>query len=251
VTAEVTTDGFLGGRLRITQPAEGYRAGVDPVFLAAAVPAKSGQRVLDLGCGVGTAALCLGARIAGLSLFGLELQEAYANLAETNAQENGIPLTVVRGDIGRMPEILRAQPFDHVLTNPPYFATDSRTTARDAGREAALSRAADMADWCDAALRRLRPGGQLTLIQVPDRLPGILAALAGRAAVTLHPLAAREGRDATRIVVAARKGRRDPLRIAAPTILHEGAHHECDGDDYTAAARAVLRNGEAWSWVAR
>jgi tRNA1(Val) A37 N6-methylase TrmN6 len=249
VTAGVTTDGFLGGRLRITQPARGYRAGVDPVFLAAAVPAKSGQRVLDLGCGVGTAALCLGARIAGLTLFGLELQDAYAELAETNARENGIPLSVIRGDIGRMPDILRAQPFDHVLTNPPYFDADRRTTASDAGRETALSRTAGMADWCDAALRRLRPGGQLTLIQVPDRLPELLAALAGRAAVTVHPLVAREGRDAARIILTARKGRRDPLRIAAPTILHQGARHECDGDDYTPMAWAVLRDGEAWNWA--
>ena len=29
--AEVTTDAYLGGRLRIVQPARGYRAGVDAV----------------------------------------------------------------------------------------------------------------------------------------------------------------------------------------------------------------------------
>ncbi|MCH7793827.1 MAG: methyltransferase, partial [Proteobacteria bacterium] len=30
---------MLGGRVRLSQPVEGYRAAIDPVFLAAAVPA--------------------------------------------------------------------------------------------------------------------------------------------------------------------------------------------------------------------
>ena len=101
--AELTEDGFLGGRLSLLQPARGYRAGVDPVFLAAATPARPGQSVLDLGCGVGTAALCLGARVPDLSLAGLERQPDYAALARENATRNGIPLTVIEGDLPARP----------------------------------------------------------------------------------------------------------------------------------------------------
>jgi tRNA1(Val) A37 N6-methylase TrmN6 len=54
---EITTDGFLGGRLTIAQPVAGYRAAADPVLLAAAVQARPGQAVLDLGCGAGVASL--------------------------------------------------------------------------------------------------------------------------------------------------------------------------------------------------
>jgi tRNA1Val (adenine37-N6)-methyltransferase len=57
-----TVDGFLGGKLQVEQPVSGYRAATDPVYLAAAVPAKAGQTVLDVGCGVGVASLCLGVR---------------------------------------------------------------------------------------------------------------------------------------------------------------------------------------------
>ncbi|MEY2961347.1 MAG: hypothetical protein RLZ60_1177, partial [Pseudomonadota bacterium] len=56
---DLSCDNFLNGKVRVWQPINGYRAGVDPVLLAAAVPAKSGQTVLELGCGVGTASLCL------------------------------------------------------------------------------------------------------------------------------------------------------------------------------------------------
>ena len=49
--ADLTDDGFLGGRLRILQPRVGYRAATDPVLLAAAVPAKPGQRALNWAAG--------------------------------------------------------------------------------------------------------------------------------------------------------------------------------------------------------
>ncbi|HEY2110716.1 MAG TPA: methyltransferase, partial [Dongiaceae bacterium] len=63
----VTEDAILGGLLRLRQPAKGLRTGIDPVFLAAAAPATKG-RVLDLGCGVGTAALCLARRLPAVEV---------------------------------------------------------------------------------------------------------------------------------------------------------------------------------------
>ena len=54
-----STDDFLGGKLRVKQPKKGYRAGIDPVLLAASVNAHIGDNILDLGCGVGVASLCL------------------------------------------------------------------------------------------------------------------------------------------------------------------------------------------------
>ena len=54
---DLTQNAFLGGLVRLWQPRRGYRAGADPVLLAAAVPARGGQSVLDLGCGAGAAVL--------------------------------------------------------------------------------------------------------------------------------------------------------------------------------------------------
>ena len=116
---DLSRDAFLCGRLHLWQPRKGYRAATDPVLLAAACPARSGQSVLDLGCGVGAAALCLATRVPGLDLHGLELQESYASLARRNAAENAIPMHIETGDLADMPAALRLS-FDHVIANPPY-----------------------------------------------------------------------------------------------------------------------------------
>ena len=241
---ETRIDGFLGGRLRIEQPARGYRSGMDAVMLAAACPAKSGQSVLELGCGAGVASLCLGWRVPGATLTGLERQEGYAALARANAAANGIALEVLTGDLARAPAALRARAFDHVMMNPPYFL--SGTAAPDHGRALARQEVTPLALWIEAGLRRLHPGGWLTLIQRADRLDGVIASLAGRAGgLIVLPVAPRAGREAGRVIVRARKGSRAPLRLLAPLILHAAPVHAADGEDLTPVAGAILRDGSA------
>lgn len=239
---QLSDDKFLCGRLRLLQPVKGYRAATDPVLLAAACPAEPGQSVLDLGCGAGAAALCLGYRVPGLALAGLELQPAYADLARRNAERNGIPVDVHEGDLARMPAVLRRD-FDHVITNPPYYHPGG-SPSPIAARARAMQVDTPLTDWVAAATRRLRPGGWLTLICGADGLPQVLAALApkmGPAAVL--PLTAREGRPALRIILRARKGGRAPFRLLAPFVIHDGPAHDGDRESYTPAANAVLREG--------
>lgn len=232
---ELTRDGFLGGRVQAWQPRVGYRAATDPVFLAAASPARPGDTVLELGCGVGVAALCLMARVDDLTLTGVERQAAYADLARRNGLE------VVTADLTRLSPDLRQRSFDQVIANPPYYGPG--TGSADAGRDAALREETPLADWCAAARARLKPGGWLTMIHLAERLPDLLAGLQGFGDIAVLPLAAREGRAAGRIVLRARKGARAPFRLLAPFHIHAGAVHEADGDDYSATARAVLRDG--------
>lgn len=237
-------DAFLGGRLVLRQPARGYRAGADAVMLAAACPAQSGQRVLELGCGAGVALFCLGARVPGLDLTGLELQPGLADLARHNAAATGIPARILTGDLSALPPELRAESFDHVIANPPFFGPGTR--APDASRASARHEETPLDAWIDVGLRRLHPGGWLVLIHRAEALDRILSALPGRAgSAAVLPVAARRGHDAGRVIVAARKGARGPLRLLAPFVLHERQAHERDGEDLTPAAQAVLRHGAA------
>ncbi|MCI2395432.1 methyltransferase [Aliiroseovarius sediminis] len=243
---ELTHDAFLGGRLTLSQPVSGYRAGVDPVFLAAAVPAKPTQSVLELGCGAGAASLCLGLRVPGLRLAGLERQALYADLAEHNATQNQIALTVHHGDLAQMPDTLRSVSFDHVIMNPPYFRRDRGTASPDTTREGALGEDTPLSTWLDQATRRLSPGGHITLIQHAERLPEVLGAIDSRlGAVVVKPLCPRIGRAASLVIVQARKGARGAFRLAAPLILHKGAAHTMDRDHYTPDVAAILRRGAA------
>jgi len=241
----LSDDAFLGGAVRLWQPKTGYRAAMDPVLLAAAIPARSGEAVLELGCGAGTAAICLAARVDGLTLAGLEIQPDYADLARRNAGRNGVALEVVEGDLAAMPADLRARSFDHVIANPPYF-DPAGTAASDPGRDLSLREATPLAEWVAAGLKRLRPGGRITLIQAADRLPDLLGALGrGAGSVTVLPIAPRTGRPARRVIVTARKRGRGAFRLLAPLVLHASPVHAGDGEDFTDAARAILRDGGA------
>lgn len=240
--SDLTDDKFLTGRLHLLQPVRGYRAATDPVLLAAACPAVSGQSVLDLGCGAGAAALCLAVRVSGLSLAGLEVQPRYADLARRNSERNGIAFEVVEGDLGHMPKVLR-RGFDHVIANPPYYGATG-TASPVASRDRAVRVETPVGDWVAAAATRLNPGGWLTMIFATPCLPEVIAALAPKlGSGSVLPLAPRDGREAPRVILRARKGGKAAFRLLAPFVLHEGATHDGDRESYTAAANAILRDG--------
>jgi tRNA1(Val) A37 N6-methylase TrmN6 len=231
-----TADALLNGRVRLAQPASGYRAGVDAVLLAAAVPAAKGETAIDCGAGVGAAALCLAARVAGVAVTGLEIDDAHVALAQRNAADSGVADRVgfLAADLLARPEV---PPADHVLTNPPYLRLGHTITPLDAARARAnVAGAGGLAAWLAACLRLLKPGGTLTLIYRADGLSDALAALPGCGAIEVIPLWPRAGEPAKRIILRARKGSRAALVLHAGLVLHE-----LDGR-YTPATDAILRH---------
>lgn len=242
-SSAITEDRILGGRIQLRQPASGYRVGIDPVFLAAAVPMRERGRALDLGCGVGAAALCLGWRQPDLQITGLEIQPSLAELAAGNAALNqmGGRLSILAGDLLRPPSQLVTDSFNIVLANPPFHVANRASAPKEPGRaQGHVEGEADLTAWISRALDFTAPGGSLVLIHKPERIGEILVLLEARAgAVALFPLWAGAGKPARRILLRAQKG------SAAPLTLHQGlVLHEADGGRYTAATEAVLRGGE-------
>nr|WP_255572017.1 methyltransferase [Celeribacter sp. PS-C1] len=245
----MSCDAFLGGRLNIFQPVKGYRAGVDPVLLAAATPARLGESVLELGCGAGVASLCLHARIENLHLTGVELQPFYADLARRNAEENRADLTVFTSDLRHLPSELRAQSFDHVIANPPYYERSRSTAADDAGRDLALAGETPLEAWVDVAARRLKPKGYLTMIQKADRLPDLICAMQGRlGSIRVRPIQPRVGRVAELVLVQGRKGGRAAFILEPALLMHKGVRHEHDGESYADDVLTILRDGASLPW---
>ncbi|MDB2453924.1 methyltransferase [Planktomarina temperata] len=246
---QVTVDGFLGGQLRLAQPKTGYRAGIDPVLLAAACPAQSGQEVLELGCGVGVASLCLGRRVPGLALNGVEILGEYAQIARENAARNDIEFDVRQGDVSARPTPFFDRSFHHVIMNPPYFAAGASSISPEAGRASGRSEQVALSHWVDMAAKRLRPKGYLTVIQRAERLPDLLAALeVCLGSIVVQPLAPRAGRPAHLILLRARKSGRAAFQLLSAQSLHSGDEHIQGQPDYVPEVSAILRDGVAFSW---
>ncbi|MEQ8354371.1 MAG: methyltransferase [Kiloniellaceae bacterium] len=236
----LTEDAFLGGRLRLHQPADGYRAAIDPVLLAAAVPAVPDEAVVDLGCGVATAGLCLLTRVPGIRVTGLELQPWLVELARRNAGLNACEerFRVFTGDVAAPPPSLAAGVFDHVMLNPPYLEPGTaRASTNELRRIATVEGAAGLGTWLACALSVLRPRGSITVIHRADRLHKILGLLSESCGdVAVCPLWPRGGEGAKRILVQALKGSGGPLRVLPGLALHDA--QGC----FTPQAEAILRD---------
>src|SRR5690348_7462495 len=125
VLADTTEDAFLGGQLRLRQPKSGHRAGHDAVLLAAATAARTGDRVVEFGAGVGAAGLALARRVGGIDLVLAEIDPDLAQLARENASRNAIAAEVVVLDVTAPADIfanagLSPDSADVVLMNPPF-----------------------------------------------------------------------------------------------------------------------------------
>lgn len=238
--SETTDDRLLDGRVVLRQPVNGYRAAVDPVLLAAAVRAKSGQKVLDAGCGTGAAMFCLAARVPGLALTGLEIQQAHAVLAGEGIALNKLSETFIAvGDITRPPPDM-LETFDIVLTNPPYGEVGTPPPDKSLA-VAYMEGDVDVAGWIKGCLSCLKPKGRLVIIHRADRLSDILAALhiykCGD--IRILPVFPKIGVPARRVIIDAGKDRRSPDTLLPGLILHE------ESGAYTAAAENTLRHAHA------
>lgn len=241
-----TCDAFLGGALHILQPRSGYRAATDPVFLAASVPVQPGQTVLELGCGVGVALLCLGHRVSGLKITGLELQSDYAELAGKNVLENKIAAKIITGDLTKMPRELLDQTFDHVIFNPPFYDVSSVSAPEDGGKSQAHVTRLSISEWISAGMKRLKPKGRMTFIHRAEILPQAMAALAAIAGdITVKPLVSRKDQPAKRVIVTCRKGTKGPAVLLPALVIHKESAHVEDMGSYSKVAQSVLRDAQA------
>ena len=237
-----TTDDFLGGKIKLRQPVDGYRATSDAVLLAAAAFPKNNQKVLDAGTGTGAVGLCLLARCPDISVAGIEIQPEMAVLANENIALNGLKekMSVTVADI-RTKRIdgVETGTFDWVVTNPPFILEDqpSPDPVRDtAHRESDCS----LSEWVNACLRYVGARGYFAMINRADRLPEILSLLYGKLAeIRIIPVWTKEGEPAKRVIVIGRKG------VRSPALLTTGITLTTADGRRTEQAEAIMRDGAA------
>lgn len=235
-----TEDKLLGGRVRLLQPTTGYRAATDAVLLASAVPASYGERIMDLGSGAGAASMCLASRISGCQIEGVEVQSHLVSLAEKNIVLNGFEgrIRFSTADVSELQNSCELY-FDHVMINPPYLQ-ESRAQPAENLDPARIEVGIGLKDWVAAANLVVRDSGTMTFIHRADRVDELLARIRLVAGdIRLAPIWPALGREAKRVIVSARKGRRGPLKFCSGLILHD-----CEGA-YTEVANRILHKGDA------
>ena len=234
---QVTHGTLLDGRVHYAQPVDGYRTGIEPVLLAAAIPARPGQRVMEAGTGAGAGLLCVLVRVTGLHGVGIERDSQMADLARRNAAENGLTPRIEAADVASAASF---GPVDHAFANPPWHdpaGSRSPNAARDAAKHLDPG---SLAVWIGALSAAITPRGTVSLA-----LPAALAAEAmallrheGLGRIALLPLWPRTGMAAKIVLVQGTRGH-GCSRVLAGLVLHG------EGSGYTDAANAILRGGEA------
>lgn len=223
-----TEDTFLGGQLRLRQPKSGHRSGHDAMLLAAATPARSGDRLVDFGAGVGAAGLAVARRVAGIRLVLVEIDSELAALARGNAASNEIAADVIVLDITSAAETFAAagltpDSVDAVMMNPPFNDPARHRASPDRARQNAhVATDVTLESWIHAARRILKSGGALTLIWRADGLAEVLAALGrGFGSLAILPVHSNAKTLANRVLIRAIKGGKAPLRIHAALLLND------------------------------
>lgn len=250
---ELTDDAFLGGALQILQPKRGYRAGLDAVLAAAAIPCGRSTEtlsILDAGAGVGVLGLCAARRIPHAQVTLVEIDPDLAALARQNVKRNELAgrVSVVTADIakgGALFDPIRGQAelkpgtFQHVVSNPPFGIDGDGTSSPKALKARAHAMPRESLDaWVRFMTAACANGGMLTLIHRAEALPDLLAALDTRVgALEILPVHAREDDPAHRILIRGIKGSRAPLRLRPARVLHTSGHA------FRPEIEAILRTG--------
>ena len=245
-TPEVVENALLGGRVRLRQPARGYRAGMDAALLAAAVAPRPGERLFEAGCGAGAVLMQIAARHDALSLTGLERDSSSAALARENAGLNGFGdrITVIEGDVAAGFRSLGLPPFDWAVSNPPFFDDPGALRAPAPGKQGAWMAEDGLAAWTGLLLKAVREGGRIVIIHRADRLADLLALLGDKAgSFAIRPIQPFAEEPAKRVLVRAIKTGKAPLRLLPPLVLHDRS-----GAKHTPEAEAILRGEAALGW---
>jgi tRNA1(Val) A37 N6-methylase TrmN6 len=244
---DLTDDAVLGGRLRLKQKRKGHRVGHDAILLAAATEATPGDRVADLGSGVGAAGLAVAVRVPDVNVVLVEIDPEISAIAAENIVRNGFAehVRAVTLDVSEHPDVFAAaelelDSFDRVLMNPPFNDAARLNISPDADRRTAHVAPHDLlVQWVDAALRLLHSAGTLTMIWRADGLTDVLAALEPAfGGIAVLPVHGREGQPAIRVIVRATKGARAPLAIMPGLLLNDAAGKP------TAEAEEILRDAQ-------
>ena len=222
---------------------EHFKLGTDSVLLADFVNTASRKRGIDLGCGSGILPMLLMQRSPALSMTGLEINPAAAEVAQENLRINGLfgrgHITV--GDIRECRSLFPSGSFELAVANPPYFVPGSGKVSPDADKASARAELdCTLRDVVSAASYLCPTGGSFCLVQRTERLTDLLCLLRE---YSLEPKRLRFIAHSARhspslVLVEARRGAASGLKVLPTLYLRND-----DGSETEETLRIYHREG--------
>lgn len=217
----------------VFQDTDDYAFSQDSVFLANMAKLSPSDAVLDLGCGSGILSTLALVKKHVKKAVGIELQPRVADMARDSAIQNGLQdkFEVICADVKDIRSILKAESFDKVLCNPPYFTNSGNSgqkSVSDEGNDAlninartekSVSRTestATLDDFVRGASYALRFGGDAWFVIKADRMASLIYSLKSynlepKEATLIYP---KPTSDVDVVIIKARKGAKEGLKIS-------------------------------------
>lgn len=237
----MTEDKLFGGRLRLFQPARGYRFSIDAILLAHFASARNADNILDLGAGCGVISLILAYRRPETTISALELQDGLFQLLRRNIESNNYSerITPIQGDLGDIREVTPAEAFDLVISNPPYRTVISgRQNPADEEAIARHELKTDMVGTVASASYAVCNRGRAAFVYPAERLVELMLVmrdhrLEPKRLQTVHGY---PGAPARMVLLEAVKNGGGELKILPPSFIYQEKKGE-----YTPEMAAMYR----------
>ncbi len=244
---EITEDTFLGGKLVIEQPREGYRAGNDSVLLASSLFLRPYQTLLDLGCGVGTAFLCALARERSLKVTAVELQKKLSDLAIRNVQKNSFCADIMNLNVDKVSSVIGNRNFDHVIFNPPFFDYNAGTVSKNKNKSLSnFSSEKELENWVRIGMKRLKPNGTISVISRIESLTLVLKTLEEKVgSIKILPVSSFEDMSCSRVIIGGKLGSKGKLSLLPPLVMHSKSKDAEGKASFSKLARGILYDGNS------
>ena len=238
--AECVLDEIYGNRVKLYQPKQGFRVCTDTILLSACVNPTAGEQVLDVGAGVGGAALSVAVRCPNGIVHGIELLRENVFLATENIKLNNMQgrVEILCGSLSAPPPRLAPGMYHYVITNPPYYDS-GHVSESEQKKKASHLEGSTFEDWLKFCLLMTKSGGFLVLIYPADQIHKILGLMSEKMGnIAIYPIWPQKNKPAKRVIIAGQKGAKTPAKILPGLILHQH-----DGA-YSPEAEDVLRHAK-------
>jgi tRNA1(Val) A37 N6-methylase TrmN6 len=177
---QASLDAFLGEKIKLYQPKEGYRFSIDSILLADFIKCTAHDKIVDLGSGCGIIPLILHYNKTFHSILGIEIQEELAELARSNVHLNKADkkIQIIREDFRSFAASYKKEKFDIVVSNPPYRKLHSGRLNPEQGKAIARHEiSCTLEELISATAKLLDIKGQFYYIYPAFRLSEMIALL--------------------------------------------------------------------------